>query len=74
MASAKKADEEIAAATMRPESFDIGTVEKTDDAVRQQFYRNFITDSYRLKSELVNKCMDEIGMGTYQWLLFIVAG
>ncbi|KAK0645167.1 putative MFS-type transporter PB1E7.08c [Lasiodiplodia hormozganensis] len=74
MASVKKADEEIAAATTRPESFDIGTVEKTDDAVRQQFYGNSITGSYRLKSELVNRCMDEIGMGTYQWLLFVVAG
>ncbi|RMZ86200.1 hypothetical protein DV737_g196, partial [Chaetothyriales sp. CBS 132003] len=45
-----------------------------DDLVSREFYGKSITDSYRLKSELVGKCMEEIGMGRYQWELFVVTG
>ncbi|GME33567.1 MFS general substrate transporter [Neofusicoccum parvum] len=74
MAPGKKSDDEIASAVMSRECFDVGTVEMLDDRTNREFYGDSITASYRLKSELVGQCMDEIGMGTFQWLLFIVAG
>ncbi|KAF2488476.1 MFS general substrate transporter [Lophium mytilinum] len=52
----------------------MGTIEKLDDARNREFYGDSITESYRLKSELVGKCMEEIGMGRYQWELFVVTG
>ncbi|PYH87785.1 Clavaminate synthase-like protein [Aspergillus ellipticus CBS 707.79] len=45
-----------------------------DDAEVQQFYGASTTQAYRLKSELVGKCMEEIGMGRFQWKLFVVTG
>lgn len=42
-----------------------------DDPDVQQFYGSSTTEAYRLKSELVGKCMEEIGMGRYA-LLFIM--
>jgi hypothetical protein len=74
MAAEKKIDEEIAPAPSRAASLTIGTIEKAEDIANREFYGNSISDSYRLKSELVSQCMEEIGMGRYQWILFIVAG
>ncbi|PVH82380.1 MFS general substrate transporter [Cadophora sp. DSE1049] len=51
-----------------------GSVEKIDDAANREFYGGSVSDSYRLKSGLVSKCLEEIGMGRYQWELFIVTG
>ncbi|RAH54672.1 Clavaminate synthase-like protein [Aspergillus piperis CBS 112811] len=45
-----------------------------DDPDVQQFYGSSTTEAYRLKSELVGKCMEEIGMGRFQWKLFVVTG
>lgn len=42
-----------------------GSVEKIDDAANREFYGGSVSDSYRLKSELVSKCLEEIGMGRY---------
>lgn len=40
-----------------------GSVEKIDDAANREFYGGSVSDSYRIKSELVSKCLEEIGMG-----------
>ncbi|KAI9050202.1 hypothetical protein LZ554_006343 [Drepanopeziza brunnea f. sp. 'monogermtubi'] len=48
--------------------------EKIEDAANREFYGGSISDSYRIKSELVSRCMEEIGMGRYQWELFVVTG
>ncbi|PYH80965.1 Clavaminate synthase-like protein [Aspergillus uvarum CBS 121591] len=45
-----------------------------DDPDVQQFYGTSTTEAYRLKSELVGRCMEEIGMGRFQWKLFVVTG
>ncbi|KAH8429168.1 MFS transporter [Aspergillus melleus] len=44
------------------------------DAEVEQFYGQSTSDAYRLKSELVGRCMEEIGMGWFQWKLFVVTG
>ncbi|KAL4915023.1 hypothetical protein BDW62DRAFT_219680 [Aspergillus aurantiobrunneus] len=53
---------------------DIAKMEVVDDAEMEQFYGSSTTDAYRLKSELVSQCMAEIGMGWFQWKLFLVTG
>ncbi|KAL4971524.1 hypothetical protein BDW66DRAFT_165087 [Aspergillus desertorum] len=53
---------------------DIGKMEVVDDAEMEQFYGSSTTDAYRLKSELISRCMEDIGMGRFQWKLFAVAG
>ncbi|GES65219.1 clavaminate synthase-like protein [Aspergillus terreus] len=53
---------------------DIGKIEAINDPTIQQFYGSSTTEAYRLKSELVGKCMEEIGMGWFQWKLFVVTG
>ncbi|KAL4936964.1 hypothetical protein BDV06DRAFT_232908 [Aspergillus oleicola] len=53
---------------------DIGKMEVVNDAEMQQFYGSSTSDSYRLKSELVSQCMEDIGMGWFQWKLFVVTG
>ncbi|KAG2421295.1 hypothetical protein HFD88_005269 [Aspergillus terreus] len=53
---------------------DMGKIEPINDPTIQQFYGSSTTEAYRLKSELVGKCMEEIGMGRFQWELFIVTG
>lgn len=73
----KTFDPEVAKDISRVDSVTTGTIEKltdADDAANRDFYGNSITDSYRLKSELVSKCMQEIGMGRYQYELFVVTG
>jgi hypothetical protein len=54
---------EIAPAVDRTISYSEGYIAKLDDAETREFYGSSITDSYRLKSELVGKCFQEIGMG-----------
>lgn len=39
------------------------------DAEVEQFYGHSTTDAYRLKSELVGRCMEDIGMGRYSHCL-----
>ena len=39
------------------------------DSEVEQFYGSSTTQAYRLKSELVGKCMEEIGMGKYVFRL-----
>ena len=45
---------------------DLGTIEPLEDKANREFYGDSISESYRLKSELVANCMTEIGMGRYQ--------
>ena len=52
----------------------VGTIEPLEDQTNREFYGASISDSYRMKSEIVSKCMDDIGMGRYQWCLFVVTG
>lgn len=58
----KKVDE-ISPVAQRVGSYGEGIIEKLDDKDSREFYGSSITDSYRLKSELVSKCLEEIGMG-----------
>ena len=74
----------------RSVSYGEGLTMKLDDKDNREFYGSSISDSYRLKSELVSKCLQEIGMGRYgfhvtpiflllnsrryQWELFVVTG
>ncbi|KAJ5157497.1 glucose transporter, partial [Penicillium canariense] len=51
-----------------------GKVIALEDSEVEQFYGSSTTHAYRLKSELVGKCMEEIGMGKFQWKLFVVTG
>jgi hypothetical protein len=52
----------------------IGIIESLEDQTNREFYGASISDSYRMKSEIVSKCMNDIGMGRYQWCLFVVTG
>ena len=75
MAPEKKTENDIEPVSSVIHSFTAGTMEKIDeDRVNREFYGSSISDSYRLKSELVSRCMNEIGMGRFHWLLFIVCG
>ncbi|KAH0045515.1 Clavaminate synthase-like protein, partial [Aureobasidium melanogenum] len=58
---------------MSPET-EIGTVVDIGDEGTRNFYGSSVSDSYRMKSEIMNQCMEEIGMGRYQWELFVVSG
>ncbi|CRG87924.1 Cytochrome b2, mitochondrial [Talaromyces islandicus] len=51
-----------------------GTIITLDDSKVGQFYGSSTTQAYRLKSELVGKCIEEVGMGKFQWKLFVVTG
>lgn len=42
---------------------DLGKVIAMDDQAVEQFYGSSTSEAYRLKSELIGKCMEEIGMG-----------
>ncbi|CAG9970358.1 unnamed protein product [Clonostachys byssicola] len=60
---------------LRSPSVTVGETDKYEgDRVAEQFYGSSVTDSYRLKSELVGRCFEDIGMGRYQWELFIICG
>ncbi|EPE04142.1 hexose transporter [Ophiostoma piceae UAMH 11346] len=45
-----------------------------DDQVVSDFYHSAVSESYRLKSELVSQHLSDIGMGRFQWCLFVVNG
>lgn len=66
--------------TARPPSEINGTAEDVaipvvnNDQVVSDFYHSAVSDSYRLKSELVSQHLAEIGMGKFQWCLFVVNG
>ncbi|PSR82631.1 sugar transporter [Coniella lustricola] len=51
-----------------------GDLDTLDDAEVSEFYGSAVTESYRLKSELVASHLGEIGMGRFQWCLFVVSG
>lgn len=44
---------------------EVGTVVDIGDEGTRAFYGDSISDSYRMKSEIVNQCMEQIGMGRY---------
>lgn len=48
------------------------TIEHTGDIVTKEYLGDSISDGYRLKSALFSKAFTEIGMGRYQWELFVV--
>jgi hypothetical protein len=45
--------------------YDAGKLTTIDDVEVDNFYGSSTTKAYRLKSELIGKCMEEIGMGWY---------
>ncbi|KAH7123021.1 major facilitator superfamily transporter [Dactylonectria macrodidyma] len=59
---------------MTSNSINQGEIVVVDDAEVREFYGNAVSDSYRLKSELVSQHLGEIGMGKFQWILFVVNG
>lgn len=55
---------DIQPATAEPSpSTEKGKLTSIDDPQAERFYGSSTTESYRLKSELVGKCLEEIGMG-----------
>jgi hypothetical protein len=63
MATQEKKVDEIDPATHRVKSYGEGITLKLDDKDNREFYGSSISDSYRLKSELISKSLQEIGMG-----------
>ncbi|KAH8202899.1 hypothetical protein TruAng_002952 [Truncatella angustata] len=51
-----------------------GAVGVNDDAAIRDMYGSAVDESYRLKSELVSEHLLGIGMGKFQWTLFVVNG
>jgi hypothetical protein len=51
---------------------DAGKSTTIDDVEVDNFYGSSTTKAYRLKSALVGKCMEEIGMGWYSFLAIFV--
>lgn len=49
----------------RMNSMKIGKISAIDDIETRDFYGSSTSDSYRLKSELVSRCLEEVGMGRY---------
>lgn len=45
--------------------YEVAKLTTIDDYELEIFYGSSTTKAYRLKSELVGKCMEEIGMGWY---------
>jgi hypothetical protein len=50
--------------------YGVGKMTTIADLEVENFYGSSTTQSYRLKSELVGKCMEEIGMGWYAHNIF----
>lgn len=59
----EKGHEPTAATLAKSSSYGEGVVQAIDDPTVRDFYGNCLSDSYRLKSELVSKHLTEIGMG-----------
>ncbi|KAI4594192.1 hypothetical protein KJ359_008467 [Pestalotiopsis sp. 9143b] len=55
-------------------SYHRGSIELPDDEAIESFYGSAVSESYRLKSELVAEHLLGIGMGKFQWILFVVSG
>ncbi|KAF5005661.1 hypothetical protein FDECE_7917 [Fusarium decemcellulare] len=73
--TSEKRDDEMVHDNIDISSVAAGTMTKVEeDAETCNFYRQSISDSYRLKSALVGRCMQEIGMGTFHWRLFLFCG
>ncbi|KAK1657938.1 major facilitator superfamily transporter [Colletotrichum godetiae] len=51
-----------------------GDASSVGDSVLRDFYTGAVNENYRLKSELIAKHLGEIGMGKFQWILFVVNG
>ncbi|KAK9796943.1 putative Major facilitator superfamily domain-containing protein [Seiridium cardinale] len=51
-----------------------GSMGVDDDAAIRDFYGSAVSEVYRLKSELVSEHLLSIGMGKFQWTLFVVNG
>lgn len=62
MESEKKVQSFSSGDSMSPEP-EIGTIVDIGDEGTRNFYGGSVSDSYRMKSEIVNQCMEEIGMG-----------
>lgn len=62
MESEKKVQSFSIGDNMSPET-EVGTVVDIGDEGTRNFYGSAVSDSYRMKSEIVNQCMEEIGMG-----------
>lgn len=45
-----------------------------EDVERKEYLGDSVTEAYRLKSELFSKSYAQLGMGRYQWEMFVVAG
>ncbi|KAF6822662.1 MFS-type transporter PB1E7.08c 1 [Colletotrichum musicola] len=58
----------------RSNSLQHGEAESVNDSVVRDFYTGAVNEQYRLKSEIVAKHLGEIGMGKFQWILFVVNG
>ncbi|KAI8159617.1 Major facilitator-type transporter hxnZ [Colletotrichum sp. SAR 10_70] len=58
----------------RSNSLQHGDAESLEDAAVADFYNGAVNEQFRLKSELVAKHLGEIGMGKFQWILFVVNG
>jgi hypothetical protein len=63
MSTQEKKVDDISPAAERVDSYAQGITLKLDDKENREFYGSSISDSYRLKSKLVSKCLQEIGMG-----------
>lgn len=59
----EKGHEPISNALSKRASYGEGVVQAIDDPTVRDFYGDSVSDSYRLKSELVSKHLAEIGMG-----------
>lgn len=59
---------------LRPEKPGSGNLEQDEDIERKEYLGDCVTEAYRLKSDLFSKSYTEIGMGRYQWEMFVVAG
>lgn len=59
----EKKDLSYSSGTNTSPETEIGTVVDIGDEGTRNFYGSSVSDSYRMKSEIVNQCMEEIGMG-----------
>jgi len=49
----------------RQHTVEEGRVDTLDDKINRDFYGSSLSDTYRMKSELIAKHLQEIGMGRY---------
>lgn len=74
MSSQVSDDSKAKEVPMKAPSLRHGDLGVVDDQEASNFYGNSVSDTYRLKSELVAQHLAASGMGKFQWLLFIVNG